>query len=113
MFITEAFAQDAAAGGGADILMSLAPIVLMFVIFYLLLIRPQQKKMKEHRNMLANLRRGDKVVTSGGIVGTVTKVTDDDKVAVEIADGVRVQVIKGMITEVLSKTEPVAQAEKS
>ncbi|MDG5494174.1 preprotein translocase subunit YajC [Niveispirillum sp. SYP-B3756] len=115
MFISTAYAQAAAAptdGGGMQQLMSLAPLVLIFVVFYFLLIRPQQKKMKEHKSMLDALRRGDKVVTGGGIVGTVIKVGTDDDVTVEIAEGVRVRVMRGTITSVLSKTEPVKGDDK-
>ncbi|MEM7171409.1 MAG: preprotein translocase subunit YajC [Pseudomonadota bacterium] len=105
MLISPAFAQDA--GGGAESgLISLLPLVLIFVVFYFLLIRPQQKKMKAHRGMVEALRRGDKVVTSGGIVGTVTKVTaDSPEMQVEIADGVRVKVMRHTIQEVMSKPD--------
>lgn len=107
MFVTPAFAQDAAAApGGAAVFAQFLPIILIFVIFYFLLIRPQQQKMKQHRAMIEALRRGDEVVTSGGIVGKVSKVQDDGKVEVEIADGVKVKVIKHTITNVLNKTEP-------
>jgi preprotein translocase subunit YajC len=109
MLISPAYAQT---GGGAGFdIMALAPLVLIFVVFYFLLIRPQQKKMKQHRDMLSAVRRGDKVVV-GGIIGTVAKVVSDTEVTVEIADGVRVRVVRGSITEILSKTEPVkAEAE--
>ncbi|MEO1193130.1 MAG: preprotein translocase subunit YajC [Pseudomonadota bacterium] len=105
MLITPAYAQDAA-GGGGDIIMSLLPLVLIFVVFYFLLIRPQQKRAKEHRNMVANLRRGDRVVTGAGFVGQVTKTLNDNEVQVEIAEGVRVKVIRGTITTVLDRSEP-------
>ena len=78
-------------GGGSDMLMSLLPFVLIFVIMYFLILRPQQKRVKEHQEMVKNVRRGDTVVTSGGLVGKVTKVVDDDQIEVEIADGVRVR----------------------
>lgn len=106
MFISTAYAQDAAAGDPTGGLISLLPLVLIFVVFYFLLIRPQQKKMKEHKAMLEALRRGDRVVTGGGIVGTVTKVGPEEEVQVEIADGVRVRVVRGTIQGVLAKTEP-------
>lgn len=107
MFVTPAFAQDAAAApGGAAVFAQFLPIILIFVIFYFLLIRPQQKKMKEHRAMVEALRRGDQVVTSGGIVAKVSKVQDDGMVEVEIAEGVKVKVLKHTITTVLNKTEP-------
>ncbi|MBW8310276.1 MAG: preprotein translocase subunit YajC [Candidatus Paracaedibacteraceae bacterium] len=92
--------------GGFDI-MSFLPLLMIFVIFYFLLIRPQQKKMKEHQAMLVAVRRGDKVVTSGGLIGTVSKVNSDTEVLVEIAENVKVRVVKSMISEVLSKTEAV------
>jgi preprotein translocase subunit YajC len=111
MLISPAYAQSGA-GAGFDI-MALAPLVLIFVVFYFLLIRPQQKKMKQHREMLSAVRRGDRVVV-GGIIGTVAKVASDTEVTVEIADGVRVRVVRGAITEVLSKTEPVkAESDKA
>ena len=109
MFISTAYAQAPATGtpglvdGG---LVSLLPLVLIFVVFYFLLIRPQQKKMKDHRAMVAALRRGDRVVTSGGLIGTVTKVLNDNELQVEISDGVRVRVVRSAVNEVLSKTAP-------
>ncbi len=105
MFVTPAYAQ--AAGGGGDIFTSLViPMVLIFGIMYFLLIRPQQKKLKEHQNMVEALRRGDQVVTAGGVVGKVTKVRDDAEIEIEIASGVNVRVVKHTITQVRSKTEP-------
>ncbi|TAN59059.1 MAG: preprotein translocase subunit YajC [Magnetospirillum sp.] len=86
------------------------PLILIFVVFYFLLIRPQQKRMKQHKEMLGQLRRGDRVVTAGGIIGTVNKMVNDTEVSVEIAEGVRVRVVRSTLTEVLSKTEPVAAA---
>jgi preprotein translocase subunit YajC len=109
MFVTPAFAQTAgAAPAGAAAFAQFLPIVLIFVIFYFLLIRPQQKKMKDHRAMVEALRRGDQVVTSGGIVAKVSKVQEDGMVEVEIAEGVKVKVVKHTITQVLNKTEPAA-----
>jgi preprotein translocase subunit YajC len=111
--ITPAFAQ-AAGGGTNDILMSLVPFVLIFVIMWFLIIRPQQRRVKAHQEMIKNVRRGDTVVTSGGIVAKVSKVIDDGEIEAEIADGVRVRLVKGMITDVRSKTEPVkAETAKS
>ncbi|HEX6979388.1 MAG TPA: preprotein translocase subunit YajC [Alphaproteobacteria bacterium] len=106
MFISTAYAQTGAADGGSGMLIQLLPLVLIFVVFYFLLIRPQQKKMREHKSMIDSLRRGDRVVTSGGIIGTVTKVTGDREIGLEIADGVRVRAVRSMIAEVLAKTEP-------
>ncbi len=107
MLVSPAFAQTAAPSAGAALAQFL-PIILIFVIFYFLLIRPQQRKMKEHKAMVEALRRGDQVVTSGGIVGKVFKVNEDGMVEVEIADGVKVKVIRHTITQVLNKTEPAA-----
>ncbi|MEQ8965311.1 MAG: preprotein translocase subunit YajC [Azospirillaceae bacterium] len=105
MFISPAYAQGAA-GGGGDLFVSLLPLILIFVVFYFLLIRPQQKRMKDHREMLANLRRGDRVVTGGGIIGTIHKIGGDDELTVDIAEGVRVKVLRSTVTTVLAKTEP-------
>ncbi|CAN7206519.1 preprotein translocase subunit YajC [Bosea sp. LjRoot9] len=87
--------------------MSLVPFVLIFVIMWFLIIRPQQKRVKTHQEMIKNVRRGDTVVTSGGIVAKVSKVIDDGEIEAEIAEGVRVRLVKGMISEVRAKGEPV------
>ncbi len=105
MFISPAYAQDAGAGGFGGI-EALLPLVLIFVVFYFLLIRPQQKKMKQHKEMLGAIRRGDKVVTGGGIMGPVTKVGNDGERTVEIADGGRVRVQQSLVSSVLSQTGP-------
>ncbi|WP_299428492.1 preprotein translocase subunit YajC [uncultured Shimia sp.] len=86
------------------------PLILIFAIMYFLLIRPQQKKVKEHQAMVAAVRRGDQVVTQGGLIGKVSKVKDDNEVEVELAEGVKVRVVKSTIANVTSKTEP-AKAE--
>ena len=108
MFVSTAYAQTAgAAGAGAAFdVMSFLPLILIFVVFYFLLIRPQQKKMKEHQALIGGLRRGDRIVTAGGIIGTVTRVGADDEVTVEIAEGVRVRLVRSTVTTVLAKTEP-------
>ncbi|PIW28440.1 MAG: preprotein translocase subunit YajC [Rhodospirillales bacterium CG15_BIG_FIL_POST_REV_8_21_14_020_66_15] len=111
MLISPAYAQAAGGGGGGGI-EAFLPLILIFVIFYFLLIRPQQKKMKEHKAMLEAVRRGDKVVTGGGIMGTVTKVNEGDEVVVEIAEGIKVKVRKSMLSSVESKSEPQAPAGK-
>ena len=85
---------------------SFVPIILIFVIMYFLLIRPQQKKIKEHKNMVDNLRRGDQVLTQGGIIGKITKVKEGEEIEVELAKDVKVSVIRSTIVNVLSKTEP-------
>ncbi len=110
MFVSPAYAQAAATGGAFD-LISLLPLVLIFVVFYFLMIRPQQKKVKEHRTMLDALRRGDRVVTAGGIIGVVTKIPGDNEVILEIAKDVRVTVVRSTITEIRSKGEPADDAE--
>ncbi|MGA0310860.1 MAG: preprotein translocase subunit YajC [Candidatus Puniceispirillaceae bacterium] len=108
MFITPAFAQS---GGFAEGGFGLLPILFVMEIFYFLLIRPQQKRAKQHREMLAAIRRGDKIVTSGGLTGTVVKVTDDsDTVDVEIAKDVKVQIVRSMIADIRGKTEPAKKA---
>jgi len=107
MLVSTAYAQAAGGAGAAGFdLMAFLPLILIFVVFYFLLIRPQQKRLKEHKTMLDALRRGDRVVTGGGIVGTITKVGADEEVIVEIAEGVRVRVMRGTISTVLAKTEP-------
>lgn len=104
MFATPAYAQAAAGPGSA--FTSFVPLILIFGIMYFLLIRPQQKKAKEHAAMIAAIRRGDQVVTAGGLVGKVTKVRDDGEVEVDIANGVNVRVVQQTIQLVRSKTEP-------
>ncbi|MCB2135034.1 MAG: preprotein translocase subunit YajC [Rhodobacteraceae bacterium] len=108
MFVTPAFAQAAGGAGGAGALAQFLPLILIFAIMYFLLIRPQQKKLKEHKAMVEALRRGDQVVTQGGIIGKVSKVKEDGELEVEIADGVKVRVVRSTIATVLSKTEPAA-----
>ncbi len=121
MFIRNAWADapvvapDAASAAANAAVMpglwgQLAPLVLIFIVFYFLLIRPQQKKLKNHIDMVAALRRGDKVVTGGGIVGTITRLIDDKEVSVEIADGVEIKVIRSSIAEVISKS-PVSASD--
>ena len=106
MFATPAYAQ--AAGGAGSAFASFVPLILIFAIMYFLLIRPQQKKVKEHQAMVAALRRGDQVVTQGGIIGKVSKVKEDgsNEIEVEIAEGVRIRVVKNTVAQVLNKTEP-------
>ena len=84
------------------------PLILIFGIMYFLLIRPQQKKMKDHQQMVEGLRRGDQVVTQGGLIGKVAKVKDEGEIEVELAEGVKVRVVKSTIAQVLSKTEPAS-----
>jgi preprotein translocase subunit YajC len=108
MFVTPAFAQAAGQAGAGSAVASFLPLILIIAIMYFLLIRPQQKKMKDLRAMVDALRRGDQVLTAGGIIGKVTKVNEDGTIEVEIADGVKVKVMKSTISQVLNKTEPAA-----
>jgi len=107
MFISPAFAQGAPAGGDGGMLMSLLPFVLIFVIMYFLILRPQQKRAKAHQEMVKNVRRGDTVITNGGLVGKVTKVVDDEQIEIEIADEVRIRQMRAMLADVRAKGEPV------
>jgi preprotein translocase subunit YajC len=107
MLISPAYAQGSPFGGGTDMLTSLLPFVLIFVIMYFLILRPQQKRVKQHGEMVKNVRKGDTVITSGGLVGRVTKVVDDDQIEMEVADGVRIRQMRQMISDVRAKGEPV------
>lgn len=111
MFITEAYAQTAGdPGAGAGMLVQLMPFVLIFVVFYFLLIRPQQKRAREQRAMLDAIRRGDRVVTGGGILGTVDKV-EENEITVTVAENVKIKVLRGTIQQVLSKPEPAKKGD--
>jgi preprotein translocase subunit YajC len=106
-------AAAATPAAGPNMLVQIVPFVLIFVVFYFMLIRPQQQRLKTHRDMLANLRRGDVVVTGGGLIGKIVRISDTgDEVTVELADNLRVKALKSTITEVRAKTEP-AKAEKA
>jgi preprotein translocase subunit YajC len=109
--ITPAFAQTPGAGG-TDVLVSLVPFILIFIIMWFLIIRPQQKRMKEHREMISNVRRGDTIVTAGGLVAKVTKVIDDAEVEAEIAENTKVRIVRGMIQDVRAKGEPAKEPAK-
>jgi preprotein translocase subunit YajC len=106
MFISPAFAQTAGAATGPSFFIQMLPLVAIIAIFYFLLIRPQQKRMRAHAELIGGVRRGDVVVTSGGIIGKVTKV-DDAELTVEIAENVRVKVVKSTLTDVRTKGDPV------
>jgi preprotein translocase subunit YajC len=110
MLISEAWAQAGGGAGGGDFLVQLFPLILIFVVFYFLLIRPQQAKVKAQREMLGGVKRGDRVVTGGGIIGLVTKVISDNEIQVELAEGVRVRIIKQTITDIVSRGESVRGA---
>ncbi len=105
MLITPAFAQ-APGGGGGDMLLSLMPFILIFVIMYFLILRPQQKRVKQHQEMVKGLRRGDTVVTSGGLIGKITKVVDDNEIEIQVGDDLRIRQVRAMISEVRAKGEP-------
>ena len=109
MLITPAYAQAAGGGDTSSMLVQLAPLALIFVVFYFFLIRPQQTKAKQQRSMLDAVRRGDRIVTGGGLIGIVAKVNGDE-VLVDLADNVRVKVVRTTIAQVLAKTEPAAKA---
>ena len=114
MLISAAYAQGTGITGIFDnqsALIQFLPLVLIFVVFYFLLIRPQQRKAKDHKTMLDALRRGDRVVTGGGIIGTVARVENPEEVTVDIADGVRVRVLRSTISNVLAKPDPAAARE--
>ena len=105
-FVSPAYAQTPSLLGGEG-MSFLVPMVLVFVIMYFLILRPQQKRVKQHAEMVKNVRKGDTVITSGGLVGKVTKVVDDDQIEVELAEGVRVRQMRQMVTDVRAKGEPV------
>jgi preprotein translocase subunit YajC len=107
MFVTPAFAQATSPLGGDSLLFQMLPFVLIFVIMYFLILRPQQKRVKQHQEMVKNVRRGDTVITSGGLMAKVTKVIDDDKIEIELADGVRAVQMRQMVSDVRAKGEPV------
>jgi preprotein translocase subunit YajC len=111
MLISTAYAQGAGGIFDQSAIIQFLPLVLIFVVFYFLLIRPQQQKQKTHRTMLDALRRGDRVVTGGGIVGTVNRVVNDAEVDVDIAQGVRVRVLRSTISSILAKPDPAAARE--
>jgi preprotein translocase subunit YajC len=115
MLISTAYAQSGNGLsdmlGGSNAMVQFLPLVLIFVVFYFLLIRPQQKKQKEQRAMLDALRRGDRIVTGGGIIGTVNRVVSNEELEVDIAQGVRVRVLRSTISTVLAKPEPGAARE--
>lgn len=106
MFITEAFAQTGGGLGGGGLFVQMMPIILIFVIMYFLILRPQRQRQRRHQEMVSNLRRGDTVVSTGGLIGKVAKV-EEQELQIEIAEGVRVRIVRGMVSEVRTKGEPV------
>jgi preprotein translocase subunit YajC len=109
MPISPAYAQATSLFGGQSVMVQMLPLLLIFVVFYFLLIRPQQRKAKDHKSMLDALRRGDRVVTGGGIIGTVSRIVSAEEVQLEIAENVRVRVLRSTIANLLSKPEPAAR----
>ena len=115
MFVTPAYAQAGGSVSGNDTfntVLGFAPYLLIFVIMYLLIIRPQQTRQKQHREMVKAVRRGDTIVTSGGLIVRVSKVVDDNELLVELAEGVKVRLLRSMIADVRAKGEPVKESAK-
>jgi len=109
---TSTAATDAASAAYTDTanpFMSLLPLLIIITIFYFLIIRPQQKRLKEHQQMVSNIRRGDKVVTAGGLIGTIVKVENDDEVQIELAENVRVRAVKSTLSSVVGKPQPAGE----
>lgn len=114
--IASAFAQSAgpiASGGGGFDFKGLIPFGLIIVVMYLFILRPQQKKMKQHQALIANVRRGDRILTAGGLIGVVHKVINDQEISLELDEGFRVRVVKTAISQVLAKTEPLKAVEEN
>lgn len=107
MFITPAFAQAAGSPGTGDFIGMILPLVMIMVVFWFLLIRPQQKRQKEHQQLIAKVARGDTIVTSGGLIGRVSKVVDERELLVEVGENVKVRVVRSAIAEVRAKGEPI------
>ena len=107
MFVTPAFAQSAGAPAIGDFMGMILPLVMIMAVFWFLLIRPQQRKMKEHQNLISKVARGDTIITSGGLIGRVTKVVDDTELLVEVGENVKVRVLRQGISDVRAKGEPV------
>lgn len=113
IFISPAYAQAGQTGGAGDFLIGILPFIAVFAIIYFLILRPQQKKLRAHREMVAAVRRGDVVVTAGGLIGKVYRIVDDHECIVEICENVRVRVVKSTLSDVRSKTEPVSGGKES
>jgi preprotein translocase subunit YajC len=112
VFITPAYAQAAGAPGATDLVGMILPLVLIMGVFYFLLIRPQQKKMKEHQEMLKKVSKGDTVITSGGLIGKVVKVIDDNELQVEMGENIKLRVLRSGIADVRARGEPVKSDSK-
>ena len=103
MLVSIAYAQTSQSAGGQNFIIQLLPLILIFVVFYFLLIRPQQKRVKQHREMVTNLKVGNQVITSGGILAKIVKVDDNNYITISISDGVNVKIKRDTITEVISE----------
>lgn len=108
MWVTPALAQSPGASAGGGLLVTVMPFILIFVIMYFLVLRPQRQQMKRRGEMLAAIRRGDTIVTGGGLIGKVSKVVDDNELEVQIAEGVKVRALRSLVADVRAKGEPVA-----
>ena len=115
MFFSSAYAQTAAAGGDIQSIFSSVglPILMMLGVFYFLVFRPQQQRVKDLKSAQSALRRGDKIVTAGGVIGQITRVINDDEVEVQIAEGVKVRIVKSTVSTVIAKSEPAPKDSKS
>jgi preprotein translocase subunit YajC len=112
MFITPAFAQATGSPGMGDLFSMILPLVMIMVVFWFLLIRPQQRKVKEHQELLKKIARGDTVITSGGLIGRVVKIVDDNELQVEVAENVKVRVLRSAVSDVRAKGEPIKDETK-
>jgi preprotein translocase subunit YajC len=112
VFITPAYAQAAGAPGMGDFVGMILPLVMIMAVFYFLLIRPQQRKLKEHQEMLKKVSKGDTVITQGGLIGKVVKVVDDSELQVEIGENVKVRVLRSGIADVRARGDPVKAESK-
>lgn len=112
MFVTPAYAQAAGAPGIGDFAGMILPLVMIMVVFWFLLIRPQQRKLKEHQELLKKINRGDTIITSGGLIGRVTKVVDDHELQVEVGENVKVRILRSGVSDVRAKGEPVKDEPK-
>ena len=112
MFITPAFAQATDSPGMGDLFGMVVPLVMIMVVFWFLLIRPQQRKAKEHQELLKKIARGDTVITNGGLIGKVVKIVDDNELQVEVGDNVKVRMLRSAVSDVRAKGEPIRDEKK-
>lgn len=112
MFIAPAYAQAAGSPGMGDLFGMVLPLVMIMVVFWFLLIRPQQRKMKEHQELLKKINRGDTVITNGGLIGRVVKIVDDSELQVEVGENVKVRILRSAVSDVRAKGEPIKNETK-